>query len=281
MFCRYCGKRILENSKYCTYCGKMLSDSIDTESANESQDSYNKFNVVEQNHSDTTHASKTTSEMLQRITQITCYMAFGLFLILNIKMAPMEGLAQIGWYILSATIAIGIIVLFNKKVLPSESKLLYILFLFVATFVIIASISLRIIYESKVDSVTENIPSTGSIDVIIKEETKFYNFSGMGQITNPKTSIKIGDKWYESGNRIQLELNKAYPFAVRVTGGGIPSVETEGEKGESTLVIRKSSLSNGQYSKKITVYFDLGTANSADVIVTLSRYCKFWDVILF
>lgn len=33
MYCRYCGKKVLEGSQYCNYCGKKLVDSHDKEAS--------------------------------------------------------------------------------------------------------------------------------------------------------------------------------------------------------------------------------------------------------
>ena len=157
-------------------------------------------------------------EILFRLT--LCILPLGVFLLFNIKMAPSYGLLKFLCYVITSGIAIGLVTLFRKKVLTGKKKILYIITLFVSIIVILGSISLRIVYESKVDYVKKQIPSSGDILITLSEETEYYNSTGTGSIRNPSTNIKIGDKWYDSGDVIPITLNKNYFLRVGAGGSG-------------------------------------------------------------
>ena len=278
MFCRYCGKQIPDDSEFCPGCGKPLGES---KKANETI----KSNVFTENAAPVfddenyayykNKANSIASYSLQNITKVLCYIALGVFLFFNIKMAPMYGWAKFFCYLITAAIAIGIVVLFNKKVLTGESKKLYTAFLLFSIAVIIFSIGLRIVYESKVDYVKKQIPSSGDILITLSEETEYYNSTGTGSIRNPSTNIKIGDKWYDSGDVIPITLNKNYFLRVGAGGSG------SGGYTDGTLTITKSSLANGNYTLSKNVYISSGPASMAEVTITFARHCTFWEVVFY
>lgn len=278
MFCRYCGKQIPEDSEFCSGCGKPLGEVQKTNGTIKS-------NVLTENtvpvFDDENYAyykkkaNNIASYSLQKMTKVVCYIALGVFLFFNIEMAPMYGWAKVFCYLITAAIAIGIVVLFNKKVLTGESKKLYTVFLLFSIAIIISSIGLRIVYESKVDYVKKQIPSYGDILITLSEETEYYNSTGIGSIRNPSTSIKIGDEWYESGDVIPITLNKNYFLRVGASGLG------SGGYTDGTLTITKSSLANGKYSLSKNVCMRSDPDLMAEVTITFTRYCTFWEVVFY
>ena len=278
LFCRFCGKQIVDDSVFCPYCGKSLDEKekeasqikkeipiiqVGSTTKGTDYDNYKK------------RANKIASNSLRKATRIICYIALGVFLLFNIKMAPMYGWAKIFFYLGAAAIAIGLIVVFNKKIVKGESKRQFIFCLFIALFVIISSVGLRIIYESKVDYVESQIPTNGQILVSLSENTKYYNSTGTGTIRDPSTIIKIGEKWYDSGDKIPVELNKSYPFRFSAGGSGI------GGHTDDNIIFSKESFSNGKYQLSTSVYFYVSNVSKAEVDLTFTRFCTFWEVVLY
>lgn len=269
MFCRFCGKSILEDSIFCPFCGKAV------EEVNPRDNNVNPELKFSDEEYYKRKASQQAGELLISKTKIICYIALGVFLLFNIKMAPSYGLLKFLCYVITSGIAIGLVTLFRKKVLTGKKKILYIITLFVSIIVILGSISLRIVYESKVDSVTTKIPSSGEIVLLLSEKTEFYNDTGTGMIRNPSTSVRIGDKWYEGGDKIPVLLNKEY--SLRVGSGGSGS----GGYIDSSITFRKSSFMNGEYIITKDVYITSGPASMAEVNLIFKRYCTFWEVVLY
>lgn len=282
MFCRYCGKQIIDDSTFCPFCGKLLDETKETRLAIKRDSSLEKT-CDHMGKSDYAYYKKRANSIasypLQKTTQIVCYIALAVFLFFNIKMAPMYGWAKFFCYLGTAAIAIGVIVLFNKKVFIGESKKAYMLCLVLAVITIIASISLRIIYESKVDYVERQIPSDGHIYLTFSEETEYYNSTGTGVINNPSTNIRIGEKWYKSGDIISVDLSKNYSLRVKVSGGVIGALVSGYTDG--MVVFRSKLFPNGKYNLSKTIYFLSGPASMAEVDLTFKRFCTFWEVIFY
>ena len=173
MFCRYCGKQIMDDSIFCSYWGKSLDKQEKTSLPTEIEILLEEIDNFENNKDYVYYkkrANKIVSYSLQKATKVFCYIALVIFLVFNIKMAPMYGWAKFFFYIGAAVIAIGLIVLFNKKVATGEIKKYYLVYFILALITITSSISLRIIYESKVDYVESQIPSNGKILVRWKKK---------------------------------------------------------------------------------------------------------------
>lgn len=276
MFCRFCGKEVKDDSKFCPYCGKPqgvaanivnnTKEGIIAKGPEQSERNYTYYKKK---------ADNMASYTLMKITKIMSYIALGVFLFFSIKMSPMYGWAKFFCYLLMAGIAISLLMLFNKKVFTGESKKLYHLSLFISVFAIVFSVGLRIVYEAKVDYVKQQMPSSGEILFSMSEKTEYYSNTGTGTIRNPKTVIRIGDKWYDSGDIIPIRLNESY--SLRVGSGGSGS----GGYTDGTLVISKSSLSNGKYTIRKEVNILSGPASMAEVTISFSRYCTFWEVIFY
>lgn len=278
MFCRFCGKQIIEDSVFCPYCGKSLDEKEKTTTSVKKEIPVIQTSSTD-NSADYEHykkrANNIASYSLQKVTKIICYIALAVFLIFNIKMAPMYGWAKFFFYVGAAAIAIGLIVLFNKKVLTCDSKRQFIVCFCLALFIIMSSIGLRIVYESKVDYVENQIPANGQILVSLSKKTQYYNSTGTGVIRNPSTNIKIGEKWYDSGDTIPVELNKSYSLRVGAGGSGI------GGYTDGSITFSKNSFSNGKYQLSKSVYFSGVTASMAEVNLTFTRFCTFWEVVLY
>ena len=277
MYCRYCGKQVLDDSAYCHFCGKSLG------APEEKATSQIKSNILTEKsvstHSDEIfayyekRANNIASSSLKKATKILSYAALVTFLFFNIKMAPMYGLAKFFWYIITSAIAIGIVLLFNKKVVAIESKKLYITYLMLSLVVIAVSISLRIVYEAKIDYVKKHAHPSGEIYVILSEETVNYDLMGMGKVTDSITDIKVNDKWYDSGDIVRITLNENY--SLRVDTGGLGSDKYV----YKTLTITNSSFANGEYV--FSEYIYSGFLLKAEVNFTFTRHCTFWEVVFY
>lgn len=275
MFCRFCGKSIVDDSVFCPCCGKRLEENAPEPEKTNLQPTVTDtaFNVRDDAYY-FSQASKIAGSTLISATKIICYAALAVFLFLNIKMAPSYGAIQVVIYVITAAIAIGLVVLFNKKVFVGNSKTKFKGVLIISVIVIVVSVGLRIVYEAKVDSVTAQIPTSGSIRVIMTEHTDYYNDTGTGTVINPSTDIRIGEKWYfDSGVVIEVTLDQRYSMRVGASGSG------NGGYTDTDITFRNSSFENGQYTVTEEIEIASDPASIAEVQLTFKRYCTFWEVI--
>lgn len=274
MFCRFCGKSIEGDSVFCPYCGKRLEEKAVKPEKMVSQPTMTDttFNTRDDAYY-LSQASKIAGSTLISITKIICYVALAIFLFLNIKMAPSHGIIKNIIYVITAAIAIGLVVLFNKKVFAGKSKVKFKSVLIASVIVIVASVGLRIVYETKVDSVTAQFPTSGSVKVTMTTHTDYYNDTGTGSIRNPSTNIRIGEKWYDSGDVIEVALNQKYSMRVGAGGSG------SGGYIDTSITFTNSSFKSGQYTVIEEVRITSGPASMAEVQLTFKRYCTFWEVI--
>lgn len=274
MFCRFCGKSIEGDSLFCPYCEKPLEENGAKPENTVSQPAMTNttFNVRDDAYY-LSQASKIAGNTLISITKIICYVALAIFLFLNIKMAPSYGTTKTIIYIITAATAIALVALLNKKVFAGKSKTKFKFVLIVSIIAIIASVGLRIVYETKVDSVTTQFPTSGCIKVTVKTHTDYYNATGTGYITNPSTNIRIDETWYDSGDVIEVALNQKY--TMRVGAGGLGG----GGYIDTSITFTSASFKNGQYTITKEVGITSGPAYMAEVQLTFERYCTFWEVI--
>ena len=259
MFCRYCGKSIAEDSDFCTYCGKHISD--ETNSAN---------TLLEENHGNNKAniPSGFFAKHLSLIVMALCYIALGTFLFFNIKMAPFYGWWKFLAYVVETAIAIYLTLLTKNKISECKSFTIKILSIIFSIFIILSSVTLRIVYEAKVDVAEKDIPSYGTILVDVSRDTDYYSYAS-GVVYDPSTSIKING----ANDPAKITLGRSTDLEITVKGN-----HTSGSTSD-TITLYASDFVNGKYSITKTVY--VGSGISATVEVKLRRYCTFWEVIFY
>lgn len=259
MFCRYCGKSIAEDSDFCTYCGRFISN----------------------NPNDMTPPAKETprikrvsvsnsffAEHLPLIVRTLCYIALGTFLFFNIKMAPFYGWWKFLAYVIEAAIAIYLTVLAKSKIAESNSFKLKLLSAIFSTLIILSSVTLRIVYESKVDMAEKDIPRSGTILVDISHDTDYYSYTG-GLVSDPSTSIRVNG----ASDPAKITLGQPTKLNIKVKGNLNAGTTSD------TITLHNSDFTNGTYLITKRVYLDGGI--SATIKITLRRYCTFWEVIFY
>lgn len=259
MFCRFCGKKILEDSSFCPYCGKFLSIESKTHQKKA------KSKIKRQKHTKKQAAGK----KLQTISKIFCSAALILFLIFYIKMAPGLGPVKFFAYIVGASIAVVLAIFYYKKSRTSTSPLFYRAALITSISVILLCAGLRITYEVKLPVFFTN---RSSAYFSLKTEEKFYSYIRQGVIQNPSTLVKIGDVWCKSGDIIYMEQNKPYTLQIdcrHQSGNG---------SAESSLTLTKKDF---LHDCSITQEVSLAGFEYAEVTLTLNRIWDFWEVILY
>lgn len=205
-----------------------------------------------------------------------CYLALAIFLIFNVEMAPFLGKQQGVAYAVMAIIAVLLVVAFNKIVIPIRSKVGVTVSLIVSAFVIVACLGVRIVYETKIDRAKVTYPDSGRIYIIANTKTVYYNETGTGTIRNPSSYARIGD---ETEDIYCVILDHEYALRVGAGGQGTGG-ESSGGYVDSTVIFTENSFENGKYEILKRIYFKSGPATMADVTVTFSRVCPFWDVVL-
>lgn len=251
MFCRYCGKTIADDSDFCTYCGKSLNASNSLAEP-----------APKEKPKKTYHYTNLDFYMIA-----LCYLALGIFLFFNIKMAPFYG----GWkflaYIVEAAIAIFLTWVVKEKLegfAPSKIKICSIV---LSVLVIISSISLRVIYESKVEAAEADMPKSGPIIVDISRKVEYSSYGG-GVVYDPETSVEI------DGASDITEITLGKPFTLEIECEGNNKRDNMSE----TLTLTASNFRNGIYTTTKMLY--LGGIRT-EVKITLERVCTFWDVIFY
>ena len=259
MFCRYCGKSIADDSDFCTYCGKHLNNNA------------NEVTPLAKNGPSIQKADDSSSffaEHLPLIVRTLCYIALGTFLFFNIKMAPFYGAWKFFAYVIEAAIAIYLTVLTKNKIAESSSFNLKFVSVIFSTLIILSSLTLRIVYEAKVNMVEKDIPRSGTILVDVSRDTDYYSYT-IGLVSDPSTSIDING----AGDPAKITLGKPTKLDIKVKGNHKTGTTSE------TITLYASDFANGTYTITQRVYLDGGI--SATVKVTLRRYCTFWEVIFY
>lgn len=284
MFCRFCGKQLQDDSDFCAYCGQRLNENHTEKCEQPNQNTQTVFEKNAFSKDDSFYkqeAAKIASKTLITVTKVVCYITLAVFLFLGVDMAPSYGATQTMFYIPFAAIAILLVVLFNKKVLSGKKKALYQLSLVFSLLVLFSTVGLRLVYESKVDYVTSQMPSSGVVTLKMVSHTEFYNSTGTGMVSDPSTSIRIGTNWVESGDIIEINLDQKYDLRVGASGraSGVVYVSF-GDYIDSSIVFSPAYFSNGPYIVTKEVKIDSSAVDLAEVRMTFTRYCTFWEVIL-
>lgn len=250
--CKYCGKSIDGNSSFCRYCGKSTIVSADEVTPADSAD-----------HGSRPSVSK---EKLPLILTALCHISLGVFLILNIKMAPFHGTAKVLAYIAEAILAIYLTILAKRKLSCSPSPRVIRTVIAVSLTVIIVSVGLRIVYNSKVEMAEKDMPQSGTILVEISENTAYYATQHF--IKRPHTTVEING----SEDRAELTLGEPIELVIQCSGTNIGRDHIR-----ETITIDADDFKNGSISFVKTV--SISSYTTANVTVTLRRYCTFWSVI--
>ena len=271
LYCRFCGKEIRDDSEYCVFCGKkaLSYSALDGEPLLD--------NAIQEKSDNTlfreSERKENPSSALKTITKVSCYISLAVFMLFSFKMIPSTGTTKVFLYCLAATIAIGLVVLFTKKVLTSSSKRAFIIALVSSLMVVLLTISLRIIYEAKVDRVKQSIPASGEVNLQLWHITNYYNSFGAGYIHDPYTRIYIDNELILDDTPFLVEMDKEYPLKIEVG-----SKESNGQL-NTTITFVSDEFENGKYvvNERIGISDGLVTYATSQIIV--SRYCTFWEVI--
>lgn len=238
----------MEDSDYCPYCGKNINVS-------------NKAAVE--------------NSRLRQASKIVFYIGIIIFLILYIDIAPGFGWLKTFAYVAGAGIVIIAAIILNKNAKKSSTKGIYTAMIAFSACLMLFSISLRIIYESKVDTALSDIPTSGSVYVKLTAEDEYYSSTKEGYVSDPSVSVKIGETWYESGDSFKAELQQAYP--IRVGCSYHIQGQVDGGYNDGTIVFTRDSLKNS-YIRNETI--NITYTEYAEIKLTFTREITFWEVIL-
>ena len=243
MFCRYCGQSIAEDSVFCSYCGKNICDNANNVGAS-----------TEHKKVKSNSLSDFFIEYLPLIVR-TLFYGWWKFLI----------------YVVEAVFAVCLTALTKSKISECKSLKLKILSIIVSTFIILSSITLRIVYEVKVDIAEKDLPSYGTVLVEISYDTDYYtDYSYIGGVVyDPSTSIKVNG----ASDHAKITLGQTSDLEIKVNGNH------ESGAASDTINLHSNDFVNGTYS--ITKTVNVGGGISAAVEVKLRRYCTFFEVIFY
>ena len=259
MFCRFCGKKLQDDSDFCPYCGKnqstqMVSPTYQPEKAR-------------------AFKNDISIRTLETIASIVFYVGIVVFLILLFKMAPGIGNETVLSYLITIILSIIIHKIRDKKY-TKKRQILAILF---GLLLLIPSIALRIVYEAKVDSVTSNIPSSGTVCVQVKLDEEFFSYYYEGIVRDPYSYITVDGRKYDDTTEFRIDMGEKYTVQIGAGYAGRRGVASSSASGKTTdtITLSPSNLRNG-YTIKEQININDGYAN---VTVKLFRVCTFWEVI--
>ena len=259
MFCRYCGKAIADDSDFCTYCGKPLFEKLNNISTEEKTRNISASYKAKSNF---------FTNNISLLVKAFCYIALGVFLFFNIKMAPFYSGWKLLAYIAEGTIAIVLTVLTKRKIADSSYMSIKMISLTFSILVILSSITLRIVYDAKVDMVEKDIPSSGTILVDVGYDTDYYSYI-TGVVYDPNTSVEI------NGANDDAKITFGQPTKLEITVKGNQQKDSISD----IITLHPSDFVNGKYTITKHLYLDGGPSASVDV--KLRRYCTFWEVIFY
>lgn len=265
MFCRFCGKAIQEDSEFCPYCGKAQGATPKHHTTKRPAPAikFPKFDCID-------------IFTLEIIASICFYIGIIGFLILFMTMAPGIGVDKFIAYIIGAAITIVSAVIVHKIRSKEFTKKRQLVALVFGLLLLIPSITLRIVYECKVDTAVADIPKSGTVCIGVDTDAEFYSYYGEGMIRNPYSRITFDG---HNGNTLYVDLNK--PYTAKISAGhegrsGVALSSASGSK-EKTVTFTQSNLRNGYtFSESVSM-----SGGSATVTVKVKRICTFWDVILY
>ncbi len=264
VYCKFCGTNILNDSINCPNCGNSANIDL-TKNETTSMFDGNNYNKK---------TPQISYDNLESFSLKMSFISLIVFLFFNIKMAPSYGIKKLFFYIITAFVTICLVFAIGAFLIKMKKQVLHYLNIFLSFLLIASCVSLRIMYESKIDLVKEQIPTTGEVLIQYTEKTDYYNSYGEGSIQNPSTKIKIGDKWHYAMDKFLITLNNSYTFRVE-TGGGSKKGYFDG-----IITFEKSLFTQGKYIVPMRVKLNNSPLGDfAEMYLTFERCCTFWEVI--
>lgn len=253
MFCKYCGHELSDDSIFCEYCGERLGKIY-----RHKRDKSNGF------------------EKLVKVSNYIFYFACASFIFFWNLMAPGIGNDHKIYFLIGAVLVIGLAVLFQRIERRHRDRTdtnFYKKVLYASATVFLISLSLRIVYETKIDMVECDIPGKGDVFLSISFEGDIYSDDNK-YVRHLKPSIWIGNDYYVNGDVALVTLNQMYPITVSV------EYDYEYEVGsKDTQTLFTAGKLFGGYS--IVEKIPSKSSVLGEVTVTFTRVISFWKVITY
>ena len=204
-------------------------------------------------------------DWLKSIGLFVCTLALIVFLIANFYLAPIEKQTAIMFIgdIIAFYIYFFSIRLIEAKYLRNFTRF----FIGLSLFVILAIVSLRIVYYVKLDKVSYDIPESGTIKVSVSYKEKYYLDSFSWSTDSAHTDV-----WVNGASNIAT-ITLGEETKITISG----KVVNEGNEETKMHVITKESFKNGQcvFEREISFGHFTGKIN-----IYLKPYLSFWDIVL-
>ncbi len=216
---------------------------------------------------------------LDFIASICFYVGIIGFLILLIKMAP----GVDNWKIISYVViaAITIVAAFVVNTLR-EKKFTYkrqLIALAFGLLLLIPAMTLRVVYECKVDATIADIPNSGFVYVKVKLDEEFYSKNSSGMIRRPYSYITIDGDQIDGKGTLKIELNKRYLTKI---GAGHDGLYGEVEPYDFGSKNKNITFTQNDLLDGLTITEKVSLKNGyANVTVEFERVCTFWEVIFY
>lgn len=85
MFCRFCGKKVLDDSAFCPYCGKTLGEVSSSDSMDAAPVTFTGDSLLNSSEYYERLAKQTASRSMMSTTKVICYLALFVFCFLALK----------------------------------------------------------------------------------------------------------------------------------------------------------------------------------------------------
>lgn len=265
MFCRFCGKEIPNDSSFCEHCGSNLTN-VATKNINTQKDA---------SISSPQKAKQKISIPVHKILNIVYYVGVLVFVFTFGPMAPGWGFVAFLSYIGGIVLYVRLMGMLLNRVQKNKAKTDIIFFVSLVCIIAICMVSLTMIYNAKYDRVMNSMPADGTVKVEVSLDEDFYTYSqyGPSMVYDPSSSIKIGNRWYDSGGVITLQLNKSYPIEMKCHANSASATA------KGTINLNFNDILSG-YSTSIHMSHELWLF-SAEVTAVFKRVVDFWEVVFY
>lgn len=141
---------------------------------------------------------------------------------------------------------------------------------------LLSIVTLRIVYEAKIDGATAHIPEDGMVTLRISIGQQLYDADGEKYASQERAVIKIEDKTYFDGDCIRVNLQEEYPIRVIYMESDV-----NGELEDTITFTGEDIYNTYTIMKKVEIAEPETEGEYAVVVIRFEYGMEFWDVIFY
>ncbi len=272
MFCRFCGKEISDDSTFCAFCGKRLGKSYPSRVSEHVNDDIEEKLRSQEDKRPSNSNSKTNAGF----HDICFFLSLGLYVLFFVLYKEVDPYAWLGNYFCYVIVIIVGIALFLIIQLHADTNTKSILALLIPVLLVSSVLSLKHIYNSKLDSVLASPPQVGYSYVSVNIKDTYYNSTGEGHVKDPYIDLRFDGQPVRNGI-VNVPLEKRIIVTADVSYIWVYNGNVKGT-GNTNIILKKDDIMRGTVFK---MEFPTQGDQSCVLVIKLSRKLGFWDVVLF